>query len=44
MLLAGIPAVDVAQGLRISHAELEARRSTLLDKLEMLPPTSGMRY
>jgi DNA-binding NarL/FixJ family response regulator len=44
MLLAGIPAVDVAQGLRISDDELEARRSTLLDKLEMLPPTSGMRY
>jgi two-component system response regulator DevR len=44
MLLAGIPPVDVARGLRISHAELESRRSTLLDKLEMLPPTSGMRY
>ncbi|MGO9887178.1 MAG: hypothetical protein ACLP0L_04585 [Solirubrobacteraceae bacterium] len=44
MLLAGIPAVDVARGLRISHAELESHRSTLLDKLEMLPPTSGMRY
>jgi two-component system response regulator DevR len=44
MLLAGIPAFDVARGLRISHAELESHRSTLLDKLEMLPPTSGMRY
>jgi DNA-binding NarL/FixJ family response regulator len=44
MLLAGIPAVDVARGLRISHAELESLRSTLLDKLEVLPPTSGMRY
>jgi two-component system, NarL family, response regulator DevR len=44
MLLAGIPAVDVARGLRISHAELESHRSTLLDKLEMLPPTSGVRY
>jgi DNA-binding NarL/FixJ family response regulator len=44
MLLAGIPAVDVARGLRISHAELESHRSTLLEKLEMLPPTSGTRY
>jgi DNA-binding NarL/FixJ family response regulator len=44
MLLAGIPAADVARGLRISLAELESYRSTLLEKLEMLPPTSGMRY
>jgi two-component system, NarL family, response regulator DevR len=44
MLLAGIPAVDVGRALRISQAELESHRSTLLDKLEMLPPTSGMRY
>jgi two-component system response regulator DevR len=44
MLLAGIPAADVARGLRISLAELESYRSTLLDKLEMLPPISRMRY
>lgn len=44
MLLAGIPAADVARGLRISRAELEAHRSSLLEKLQMLPPTSGTRY
>ena len=44
MLLAGLPASDVARGLRISRAELESRRSTLLGKLETLPPASGMRY
>jgi DNA-binding NarL/FixJ family response regulator len=44
MLLAGLPASDVARGLRISRAELESRRSVLLGKLETLPPTSGMRY
>jgi DNA-binding NarL/FixJ family response regulator len=43
MLLADIPAAEVAGALRISHAELESRRSTLLDKLELLPPTSGAR-
>jgi DNA-binding NarL/FixJ family response regulator len=44
VLLAGIPASDVARALRMSRAELETRRSTLLGKLEMLPPTSGIRY
>jgi two-component system response regulator DevR len=44
MLLAGLPASDVARGLRMSRAELESRRSTLLGKLETLPPASGMRY
>ncbi|HUA45747.1 MAG TPA: response regulator [Solirubrobacteraceae bacterium] len=44
MLLAGIPAADVARGLRMSQAELESRRSTLLGKLETLPPTSRTRY
>ncbi|HTU84182.1 MAG TPA: hypothetical protein VMF57_01335 [Solirubrobacteraceae bacterium] len=44
MLLAGIRAGDVAEGLRMSRAELESRRSALLGKLEALPPTSGTRY
>lgn len=44
MLLAGIPAADVARGLRISQAELESRRSALLGKLETLPAASGTRY
>jgi DNA-binding NarL/FixJ family response regulator len=44
MLLAGLPASDVARGLRISRAEFELRRSALLGKLETLPPVSGMRY
>ena len=44
MLLAGLPASEVASGLRISRAELESRRSTLLGKLETLPPASWMRY
>ena len=44
MLLAGLPASEVASGLRISRAELESRRSTLLGKLEALPPASWMRY
>jgi two-component system, NarL family, response regulator DevR len=44
MLLAGIPAADVARGLRISQAEFESRRSGLLGKLETLPPTSRTRY
>lgn len=44
MLLAGLPASDVARGLRISRAEFESRRSTLLGKLETLPPASWMRY
>ncbi|HTX12816.1 MAG TPA: response regulator [Solirubrobacteraceae bacterium] len=44
MLLAGLSGSDVARGLRISRAELESRRSTLLSKLETLPPASGMRY
>ena len=44
MLLAGLPASDVARGLRMSRAELESRRSALLGKLEALPPASGMRY
>jgi hypothetical protein len=39
MLLAGVPASDVARGLRMSDAELESCRSTLLGKLESLPPT-----
>jgi DNA-binding NarL/FixJ family response regulator len=44
MLLAGLPASDVARGLRISPAELESRQSVLLRKLETLPPTSGKPY
>jgi DNA-binding NarL/FixJ family response regulator len=40
LLLAGIPSGDVAQALRISRSELEARRSTLLTKLQTLPRTS----
>jgi two-component system invasion response regulator UvrY len=44
LLLAGIPPSDVAGALRMSHAELESRRSTLLGKLETLPPASGTRY
>ncbi|HUA48183.1 MAG TPA: hypothetical protein VMA77_23290 [Solirubrobacteraceae bacterium] len=44
MLPAGLPASEVARGLRISRAELESRRSALLGKLETLPPTSGMGY
>jgi DNA-binding NarL/FixJ family response regulator len=44
MLLAGVPASDVARGLRISPAEFESRRSVLLGKLETLPPTSGRPY
>src|ERR1700733_11979125 len=44
MLLAGLPAADVARGLRISQAELESRQSELLGKLEALPPTSRTRY
>jgi DNA-binding NarL/FixJ family response regulator len=44
MLLAGLPASDVARGLRMSEAELESRRSVLLGKLETLPPVSGKRY
>jgi DNA-binding NarL/FixJ family response regulator len=44
LLLAGIRASDVATALRLSQVELESRRSALLDKLERLPPTSGMRY
>ncbi|HYB27194.1 MAG TPA: response regulator [Solirubrobacteraceae bacterium] len=43
-LLAGIPAADVARGLRISQSEFESRRSALLGKLETLPPTSRRRY
>jgi len=37
-------ALDVSVALRMSETELESRRSVLLDKLETLPPTSGMRY
>jgi DNA-binding NarL/FixJ family response regulator len=44
MLLAGLPAADVARGLRISQAELESRQSELLGKLEALAPTSRTRY
>lgn len=44
MLLAGIPASDVAQALRMSRSELESRRSAMLGTLEMLPPTSGIGY
>jgi DNA-binding NarL/FixJ family response regulator len=36
MLLAGAPAADVARGLRMSDAEVESCRSTLLRKLESL--------
>jgi two-component system response regulator DevR len=44
MLLAGLPASDVARGLRMSRAELESRRSALLGKLETLSPTSAKPY
>jgi len=44
LLLAGIPTPDVATALSMSEAELESRRSALLEKLETLPPASGMRY
>jgi len=44
MLLAGLPACDVARGLRMSRAEFESRRSALLGKLEALPPTSVKHY
>lgn len=39
MLLAGFPPTGVASTLRISDAELESRRTALLDKLETLPAT-----
>ena len=41
MLLAGLPASDVARGLRMSRPELESRRTALLGKLETLAPNSG---
>jgi DNA-binding NarL/FixJ family response regulator len=41
MLLAGVPASALAPGLRMSDAEVESCRSTLLRKLESLVPTSG---
>jgi hypothetical protein len=44
LLLAGIPATDVAVALRMSQAEFESRRSALLGKLESLPAASGARY
>jgi DNA-binding NarL/FixJ family response regulator len=44
LLLAGIPATDVATALRMSEDEFESRRSALLGKLEALPPVSAMRY
>ena len=44
LLLAGMPATDVAAALRMSDAEFESRRSALLGKLEALPPVGGMRY
>jgi DNA-binding NarL/FixJ family response regulator len=40
LLLAGIPAVQIAAALRMSDGELEARRSTLLHKLEALAPVT----
>jgi DNA-binding NarL/FixJ family response regulator len=44
MLLAGLPACDVARGLRMSRAEFESRSSALLSKLETLPATSVKHY
>lgn len=44
MLPAGMPASEVARGLRMSHVDLDLRRAQMLEKLEALPPTSGMRY
>lgn len=44
LLLAGIPPSDAAVALRMSEHELESCRSTLLGKLETLPPASGTRY
>jgi DNA-binding NarL/FixJ family response regulator len=41
LLLAGIPAMQIAAALRMSDGELEARRSTLLHKLEPLAPVTG---
>jgi len=44
MLLAGLPARDVARGLRMSPAEFDSRRAGLLSKLAALPPTCVKQY
>jgi len=44
MLLAGLPAAEVASALRMSETELESRRSALIDRLEALSALRGMGY
>ena len=44
MLLAGLPAAEVASALRMSETDLESRRLALLDELEALSAARGTGY
>ena len=44
LLLAGLPASEVASALRMSETELELRRLALLDELETLSAATGTGY
>jgi len=44
LLLAGLPAADVAAALRMSETELESRRSALIGRLEALSAARGAGY
>jgi len=44
LLLAGLPASEVASALRMSETELELRRLALLDELETLSAARGTGY
>jgi DNA-binding NarL/FixJ family response regulator len=44
LLLAGLPAAEVASALRMTETELESRRLALIDRLEALPAVRGTGY